>query len=112
MSFICMAEEKHVSATTELRIPLAQLEAASVALKQFKVDQPKVEANTFYVVIDENSDTIEIDFVPNQTPIDRGENGDSPYIAIPSGSGNKHGRNIRYLVSKARGTIVKTVYPR
>jgi hypothetical protein len=101
-----------VSASPETRISMAGLEAADVAMKQFKEDQPKADSLHFYVVVVERADHFEVDFVPKQVPLEQGRDKDSQYIAVPSGSGNKHGRNIRYLVSKKDGAILKTIYPR
>lgn len=95
-----------------IEFPMIALKAAKIAMTQFIKDQPKADAINFHVVITESPTSFTVNFVPNLMPIEMGLNDDTPYIVIPSGSGNQYGRNILYEVSKRSGEIVKTSYSR
>ena len=107
-----LSAEKKEDEPREIEFSMVALKATEIAMTQFVKDQPKVDAKNFHVIIRELSTSFMVDFVPNLMPIERGIDGDTAYIVVPSGSGNEYGRNIRYEVSKSSGEIVKRIYPR
>jgi hypothetical protein len=112
MTSLTLSAEVPPSGGHEVQLSMAALKAAEIAMKRFVAEQPKVDPKTFYVVIDESVTSFTVDFVPNPTAIKQGSEGNENYIEMQSGSGNAHGRNIRYEVSKDGSMILKTIYPR
>jgi hypothetical protein len=102
--------EQHECATNQVCLPITALKAAAFALKQFQKDQPHADMEKFTVVVEEFSALFEIKFVPNPVPTKEGSNGNLNYIEIPSGGGNKYGRDVLYQVSKSDGKILKTLF--
>jgi hypothetical protein len=107
-----LSAEKKEDEPRRIEFSMAALTAAEIAMTQFVKDQPKADAKNFHVIIGESPTSFMVDFVPNLMPIKEWIDGDTAYIAVPSGSGNEYGRNIRYEVSKSSGEIVKRIYPR
>jgi len=98
-------------APRDLHLSMAELKAAELALKQFATELPKADSRDFYVVIQESAESFTVDFVPNPTPVKQGSDGGHPNRPVQSGSGNEHGRNICYEVSKDGAKILR-IQPR
>jgi hypothetical protein len=109
---VSSGSEHPVGGAGETQLSMAALKAADLAMKRFVREQPTANANDFYIVITESESSFTVDFVPDPQQIKEGHEGDTPYVEIPSGNENAHGRNIRYVVSKTSGKISATIYPR
>jgi hypothetical protein len=115
LTLLCFAyssygAEEHECAANQECLSLTALKAAASALTQFQKDQPHADMEKFTVVIEEFSAHFDIKFVPNLVPTKEGSNGNLSYIEVPSGGGNRYGRDVLYQVSKVDGKILKTLF--
>ena len=110
LSGISIAADQRECSSSEICVSIAAFEAASSALKQFRIDQPKAQTKHFSILIQELPDHFDIEFVPDLTPTKSGSNGEANYMEIPSGGANRYGRDVLYQVSKASGKILKVLY--
>jgi hypothetical protein len=110
LAYVSYAGERHECRTDQACLTVASLKAAASALQQFQKDQPNAVLDNFTIVIGEMSAHFEIEFVPDSIPTKVGSNGDTNFIEVPSGSGNRYGRDVMYEVSKKGDKILKTIF--
>jgi hypothetical protein len=93
-------------------LSLAQLNAAAIALIQFKKDQPSADEHNVFVSVSESDREFKVAFLPRVNPSEIGHDGATDYITMDNPRGNQHGRFVEYRISKKLERIVGTTYSR
>jgi len=96
----------------EYNMSVAQLEAATIALRQYRIDQPKADIHHVFVTVTESSNDVAVAFQPKTNPSEVGQEGSTNYITMDNPRGNQYGQYVEYRVSKKTNKIVKTTYAR
>jgi hypothetical protein len=96
----------------EAGMSVAQLEAATVALRQFKLDQPTADTRNVFVSVSESGREFKVAFLPKQNSSEVGHEGSTDYITMDNPKGNQFGRYVEYRISKKTKKIVGSAYAR
>ena len=94
----------------ETCLSVAQLNAATIALTQFKKDQPTADQRNVFVSVYESDREFKVAFVPRPNPSEVGHSGALDYITMDNPSGNQYGRFVEYRISKRLKKIVDATY--
>ena len=86
---------------------LRAVQSIPVALKRFRKDQPKAVEQHFQVHVREHAETVEVEFVPDASPVNLKCGDNDCEIGIDSGS-SVYGYGLTYTVSKSTLVILKT----
>ena len=96
-------DEPHMSLTAAQSIP--------VALKRFRNDQPKAIEAHFRVYVREQAEVVEIEFVPDASPLDSKCGEKDCVVSVDSGS-SVYGYGLTYVVQKSTNRILKVTRSR
>lgn len=93
-------------------LSIAQLNAATIALTQFKKDQPAADERNVFVSVSESAEEFKVAFLPRPKPSEIGHSGATDYITMDNPHGNQYGRFVEYRISKKLKKIVGKSYAR
>jgi hypothetical protein len=93
-------------------LSVAQLDAAAIALVQFRKDQPGADPRNVFVSVSESDREFKVAFLPKPNPSEIGHDGPTDYITMDNPKGNQYGRFVEYQISKKLKKIVATIYAR
>lgn len=94
----------------EACLSVAQLNAATIALTQFKKDQPNADARNVFVSVSESDREFKVAFLPRPNASEIGHSGATDYITMDNPRGNQYGRFVEYRISKKLKRIVGTTF--
>jgi len=96
-------DEPHISLIAAQSIP--------IALKQFRDDQPKANEAHFRVYVREQAEVVEVEFVPDASPLDSKCGEKDCVVSVDSGS-SVYGYGLTYVIRKSTNQILKVVRSR
>ena len=94
----------------ETCLSVAQLNAATIALTQFKKDQPTADQRNVFVSVYESNRAFDVAFLPRPNPSEVVHSGATDYITMDNPHGNQYGSFVEYRISKRLKKIVETTY--
>lgn len=95
----------------EPHFSLAATRSIPIALQRFHRDQPKADERRFDVYIRESADVVEVEFVPEASPLGAPCGKSDCSIGTDSG-GSIYGFGITYVIDKRTKKIAKTIRAR
>ena len=89
-------------------LSVARLEAAVIALTQFRKEQPNADKDNMFVTVSETAAEFAVTFRPRANPMKTGTEGNSNYIEFDNPRGNQYGDYVEYRVSKKLHRVVRS----
>ena len=93
-------------------VSLVALKAIPIALRRFHKQQPKVDDGRFDVFVREKEDVVEVEFVPEPSPLKEGCDSKDCFITMDVGGRTVYGYNVIYVIDKKSRRILKTITPK
>jgi hypothetical protein len=90
---------------------LAAAQSIPVALERFRNDQPKAVVAHFSVYIREQTEAVEVEFVPDASPLDSKCGDKDCAVSVDSGS-SVYGYGLTYVIQKSTHRILKVIRSR